>query len=336
MHIIKFCQRVALAIGIGMLVLPAVLVAADPHNQRGALRGGAGREQRNRVRSFLARNLRAVQPKQKCVICQDKIEERFKFVLPCRHAYHKTCITSWLKISMTCPLCKRAMLPETMQALGIAGDYVWKMKVELFKAVQAGNLLKVQEVLAGGWVDHNCRSLQMLETPLHMAARCGYLDIVAWLLQQPGILIDAIDTFGKTSLINAYQAGQMVAVEMLLAAGANPFLAAYGFTLLYLAANDGNEALLTRLLADPRLTLEKLNVPAGIAQETPLMAACKAGSATMVRKLLAAGADPAGAKNIHRRTTLNLAREGGNPEVAKLIEAAIVGRALLRSGRDDS
>jgi ankyrin repeat protein len=332
MHIIKFCQRVAFAIGIGMLVLPAALVAADHHNQRGALRGGAGREQR-KMSPFLKRNLSAA---KKCTICLEPIREGSKCALPCGHYYHKRCIVAWLEIAIKCPECRRVVPPSTMKTLGIKDDCRWKMKPELFQAVLDGDLFRVQEVLAHGGIDHNCQSSQSMQTPLHMAAACGHQHIVAWLLAQPGILIDAKDIFRKTPVVNAYQAGHKPIVEMLLVAGANPFRAACGLTLLYYAANDGQEDLLAHLLADVRLTPEILNLQAGITRQTPLMAACLAGHASIVKKLLAAGADPERPRNIHGQTTLKIAQNAGFPEVIRLIEAALIGRALLRSGRDDS
>jgi len=42
-----------------------------------------------------------------CVICQDEYKNRERLItLPCRHYFHASCITKWLKIEKTCPICK--------------------------------------------------------------------------------------------------------------------------------------------------------------------------------------------------------------------------------------
>ncbi|GLD96220.1 hypothetical protein PINS_up004898 [Pythium insidiosum] len=46
---------------------------------------------------------------QSCVICMNDMSEAVK--LPCGHAFHETCIQSWLKMRSTCPTC-RHQLPK--------------------------------------------------------------------------------------------------------------------------------------------------------------------------------------------------------------------------------
>ncbi|KAJ3672469.1 hypothetical protein LUZ60_007190 [Juncus effusus] len=44
---------------------------------------------------------------EECVICQEEYKNREKLIkLPCKHSFHKSCITTWLKIEKTCPVCK--------------------------------------------------------------------------------------------------------------------------------------------------------------------------------------------------------------------------------------
>jgi hypothetical protein len=44
---------------------------------------------------------------QLCSIClADYQEAEVLKVLPCGHLHHKACISEWLRISATCPLCK--------------------------------------------------------------------------------------------------------------------------------------------------------------------------------------------------------------------------------------
>ncbi|KAG1354595.1 E3 ubiquitin ligase BIG BROTHER-related [Cocos nucifera] len=43
---------------------------------------------------------------EECVICYMAYKNRDKLMmLPCKHQYHKTCITKWLKINKVCPVC---------------------------------------------------------------------------------------------------------------------------------------------------------------------------------------------------------------------------------------
>ncbi|KAJ6820246.1 E3 ubiquitin ligase BIG BROTHER-like [Iris pallida] len=43
---------------------------------------------------------------EECVICYMTYKNRDKLItLPCRHQYHKSCVTRWLKINKACPIC---------------------------------------------------------------------------------------------------------------------------------------------------------------------------------------------------------------------------------------
>ncbi|KAF7274843.1 hypothetical protein GWI33_012490 [Rhynchophorus ferrugineus] len=45
-----------------------------------------------------------------CVICLDDFKERETIKkLPCHHSFHISCIDHWLKIKITCPLCRSGM-----------------------------------------------------------------------------------------------------------------------------------------------------------------------------------------------------------------------------------
>jgi hypothetical protein len=46
----------------------------------------------------------------KCPICWDALNgQKSIFTTPCKHVYHTECITDWLKIGSTCPLCVRTL-----------------------------------------------------------------------------------------------------------------------------------------------------------------------------------------------------------------------------------
>ena len=44
----------------------------------------------------------------KCVICMERIKKG-GVELPCGHAFHKKCLTSWLKLRSTCPTCRHQL-----------------------------------------------------------------------------------------------------------------------------------------------------------------------------------------------------------------------------------
>eukprot|EP00494_Astrolonche_serrata_P032359 UN32628 len=46
---------------------------------------------------------------KECAVCQDpfKVAEKGVTQLPCKHYYHKECVTPWLKSHNTCPICRK-------------------------------------------------------------------------------------------------------------------------------------------------------------------------------------------------------------------------------------
>ncbi|XP_034675281.1 E3 ubiquitin ligase BIG BROTHER-related [Vitis riparia] len=58
------------------------------------------------LRPYTCHSLRSKTLVDRCVICQVEYEEEEKLVaLPCEHPYHADCITKWLQIKKTCPIC---------------------------------------------------------------------------------------------------------------------------------------------------------------------------------------------------------------------------------------
>ena len=41
-----------------------------------------------------------------CTICTGEMEKR-AVKLPCKHLFHKKCISKWLKIHHACPICRK-------------------------------------------------------------------------------------------------------------------------------------------------------------------------------------------------------------------------------------
>lgn len=50
--------------------------------------------------------------KDQCVVCQAEYEEGETVVgLSCKHVYHAECITQWLRVKKTCPICTMEISP---------------------------------------------------------------------------------------------------------------------------------------------------------------------------------------------------------------------------------
>ena len=55
----------------------------------------------------IADSLRAMEhPSGTCAICQDSITTNGTEIRQCGHMYHRECITSWLTMSVRCPVCR--------------------------------------------------------------------------------------------------------------------------------------------------------------------------------------------------------------------------------------
>lgn len=92
------------------------------------------------------------------------------------------------------------------------------MPSKLFQSVFAADVESVRQCLDAG-MDANERGLNG-ETPLMVAAREGYVQIIDSLLASGGDLTMQ-DIFGKTALVHAFLAGQGKSVEMILCRGAS-------------------------------------------------------------------------------------------------------------------
>lgn len=85
-------------------------------------------------------------------------------------------------------------------------------------------------------------------TPLHDAAASGHLDIVQLLLQQPGVVADAVDGDEETALHTAARGGHATVVAALLAAGWSRDLV-NGFGQTAAMTVDATDTATARLLA---------------------------------------------------------------------------------------
>lgn len=73
---------------------------------------GAAEGSATHVAAHLETSLRFAHNVQECSICQEYFEVGNSVLkLPCRHLYHTDCVTNWLAMNNTCPLC-RLELPK--------------------------------------------------------------------------------------------------------------------------------------------------------------------------------------------------------------------------------
>ncbi|XP_069481584.1 E3 ubiquitin-protein ligase Praja-2 [Ambystoma mexicanum] len=67
----------------------------------------------------------AVGQEQCCAICcSEYIKEEVLTELPCRHFFHKPCVTIWLQKSGTCPVCRHVLTPVVPDAAATATSFL--------------------------------------------------------------------------------------------------------------------------------------------------------------------------------------------------------------------
>mmetsp|Transcript_1981 Transcript_1981/g.5008 ORF Transcript_1981/g.5008 Transcript_1981/m.5008 type:complete len:309 (+) Transcript_1981:87-1013(+) len=158
------------------------------------------------------------------------------------------------------------------------------------------------------------------KTVLTMAAMAGRPDVVRWLLDSTSGagLADKPDACGASALHYAALAGHDHVCEVLLAGGASPDIAdATGVRPLHLAAENGHLGACRALLdggANANVRDER--------NETPLLLAVESKRSEVCCMLVRRKADPL-ASSVHGRTPLAAARELGDDEVTRALEAAL-------------
>jgi len=134
--------------------------------------------------------------------------------------------------------------------------------------------------------------------------------------------VNATDSDGSTALHWAVRADELEVASQLIRAGADANAEnRLGVTPLYLAAQNGNAAMIQKLLA-AGAKADQVDRATG---ESILMVVIRAGSTDSVRALLSSGANPNLAEPQLRVTPLMLAAESGNADIV---------RALLGRGAD--
>ncbi len=163
---------------------------------------------------------------------------------------------------------------------------------------------EVMAVSPHGLLEYNRPIPHGSDTALLFAARVGDL-ASAQLLVAAGANVNDSDAWGVTATVLAAHSGFGEFVEFLLAKGADPNLAAPGFTALHEAIMRRDEKLVTVLLAhgaDPNAPLRTWTptrrasndfyFPPALVGATPIWLAARVTSPAIMRLLIERGADP--------------------------------------------
>jgi len=182
-------------------------------------------------------------------------------------------LTVFVAISIAALFAKFAPIP-------ITPDVAAKLQTIAFQAAREGDVETLTEYFRAGRPVNETNSRG--DTLLTVAAYAGQAKVVAVILKQLKVAIDAKNMMGLTALTAAAFKGHLEIAQALVAAKAN--------------VNHANGS-----------------------GQTALMFAALAGKADMVAYLLKSGADPK-ARDKSGKTALSLAQEQGAEEVVKLLK----------------
>lgn len=188
---------------------------------------------------------------------------------------------------------------------------------DLFNAAKLGDAKEIAQEVARG-ADPNLADAAG-NTLLIIAAREEQPKVVAELIKQRGIKLDARNAAGDSALMLASLRGYTEVVDLLLKAGAQ--FNHDGWNPLLYAAFEGRVSIVEMLLA-------KGANPDALApnRSTPLMFAARNGHEDVVVRLLKAGAN-VDLKNDQNETADSWASKYRNTDIAELIQAERKARA---------
>ena len=185
-------------------------------------------------------------------------------------------------------------------------------RVDFFRAVNVDNDAAVASLLARGF-DVNAPD-DRGQTALHLAVRDDAPRVVALLLAQPQLRVDAVNASNETPLMLAAIKGRFEVAQRLLDHGAQVNRA--GWTPLHYAAS-GSEPRLVALLLDRGAAIDAAS-PNG---STALMMASRYGAQDSAELLLARGADPR-LRNAAGLGAADFARQEGRDRLADKLDRA--------------
>lgn len=227
-------------------------------------------------------------------------------------------MTRRLLLSALSALPALLMLPLAMPALAQeTAD-----QVAYFRAAQMDNDRTVREVLARG-LNPNVHEPERGETGLIVAMRYDANKVLAELLKHPQLNLEEASANGTTALMMAAFKQNKVAVNALIAKGAQ--VNRKGWTPLHFAATAGDLEIMAILLE--RYAYIDAASPTGF---TPLMLAAREGKEEAVQLLLREGADASIKDQAFHIDAAEFARRADKPWIAKAIESHQAAAAALR------
>lgn len=183
---------------------------------------------------------------------------------------------------------------------------------QIFDAVKADDLANVKELVGKDASLVNLKN-QNGNTPLHIAARQGNVDIAAFLIEK-GADLEAKNPTGYTPLFFAVLSKQPEAVRFFLGKGADVNAQTrFQTTPLFTAAESGNSEIV-RALIEKGANVNHISPWFG----TPLHRAAYMSFPEVAKILLDAGADLKAADQ-HGRSALHQAAQLGRVEIARLL-----------------
>lgn len=197
---------------------------------------------------------------------------------------------------------------------------------DFFRAIQLDDARTIEQLLVRGF-DPNTPSPQGLHG-LHLALREPAPKVLALLLAQKKIKVDARTPQDETPLMLAALKGQADVAAQLIELGAD--VNKPGWTPLHYAATAGHVALI-QLLLEHHAYIDAES-PNG---STPLMMAAMYGTPSAVKLLLESGADPL-LKNGLGLSALDFAQRANRSQSIPIIEAFVRARPPAANPQEDA
>jgi ankyrin repeat protein len=185
-------------------------------------------------------------------------------------------------------------------------------QVDFFRAAQVDDVGTVRAVLQRG-LDPNVHEPERGETGLSVAMRYDSHNVFKELLKHPRIKLEEPSANGSTPLMMAAFKHNKVAVETLIAKGAQ--VNRKGWTPLHFAAAAGDLPIMTILL-DHHAYIDA-GSPSGL---TPLMLAAREGVEDAVKLLLEQGADASLKDGAYHIDAAEFAARADKPWIVKIIK----------------